>query len=366
MFPMLSDYWNNYMKFLLFIFTLLVFLPQSVVAKVSKIDELKPLVKAKTQVMVLATTHLRTVKTPLSFEDMAPVIKKLSSFSPTAIAVESLRPIDIFTMELRGEDYEQVLSQFVGKDFLRLSENARESLQLSTMDAMKKLNTALDRKEFTHSWHQQVLMLATAANDKPTALLHYAYLKTHANSNMSKLNTSVTNYFATLFERNNEIKLLAINLALQLKLVTLESIDDHLDKDQYMALMPKLVPSFKKSIYIDVVKNSDYVKKPMQLTQQAVETGNWLALYEWINNESYQAQVLDIEWRAFVDKDLEIVPAIARVALWEVRNLNMLSHIMRVVSKHSGDRVLVIVGASHKPFLDEYLSKMIGVEVVDF
>ncbi|MGB0899161.1 MAG: DUF5694 domain-containing protein [Psychrobium sp.] len=354
------------MKQLLLIFALIGLLPKGVAAKASTIEELKPLVKAKTQVMILATTHLRAVKSPLTFDDLAPVVKKLNAFSPTAIAVESLRPIDILTMELQGEAYTQVLSQFIGRDFLDLSVDVRKSLQISAIEAMNELNESLDKKSFTNAWHQQVLRLATAANDKSTALLHYAYLSTESKPDMSKLSEPLIEYFEALFERNNEIKLLAINLALKLKLAKLESIDDHLDKDQYMSLVPKLIPSFKKSTYIDELKNSDYVKKPMQLTQKATENGDWLALYEWINNEPYQAQVINTEWRAFVDKDLDSVPAIARIALWEVRNLNMVSHIMRVVSDHSGEKVLVIVGASHKRFFDEYLSRMIGVEVINF
>ncbi|WP_412514758.1 hypothetical protein [Shewanella indica] len=42
----------------------------------------------------------------------------------------------------------------------------------------------------------------------------------------------------------------------------------------------------------------------------------------------------------------------------------MSSHIMRVVAANPGGRVLVIVGASHKVFLEQYLANMLGVKLI--
>ncbi len=37
---------------------------------------------------------------------------------------------------------------------------------------------------------------------------------------------------------------------------------------------------------------------------------------------------------------------------------------MRVVAANPGGRVLVIVGASHKVFLEQYLANMLGVKLI--
>ena len=341
---------------------ILCFIGLAVSASESKIDGIKPLVKSPTQVMVLGTTHLRQVKQPLAFNALSPVVNKLKSFSPHAIAIEALRPIDVLAMQLQQDQYKNVLSQFVGDDFLILSSKINETLGTSSIAAMKQLKIALEENSFERIWHERIIGLATAAKDKQTALLHFAYIA-HLKSSLSD---ELKDYYSDLFAKNSEIKLIAINLAMKLKLTTLQPIDDHLDKDQYMKIMPKLIPSFKKSTYINILKESEYSKKPAELSHMAVENGDWLALYNWVNSDKYQRQELNVEWRAFIDKDLEPAPAMSRIAMWEVRNLNMVSHIMRVVADNPGGKVLVVVGANHKVFFEDYLSSMIGVEIVDF
>jgi hypothetical protein len=54
-----------------------------------------------------------------------------------------------------------------------------------------------------------------------------------------------------------------------------------------------------------------------------------------------------------------------RVAAWETRNLRMAAHIREASAAHPGQRILVIVGSAHKPYLDAYLRLMSDVEVVD-
>lgn len=52
------------------------------------------------------------------------------------------------------------------------------------------------------------------------------------------------------------------------------------------------------------------------------------------------------------------------VAYWEVRNLRMASNIREVMMARPGMRVLVVVGASHKAYLEAYLNQMHDVRIV--
>ena len=53
------------------------------------------------------------------------------------------------------------------------------------------------------------------------------------------------------------------------------------------------------------------------------------------------------------------------VGYWETRNLRMASNIREVLGKQSGLRMLVVVGASHKGYLEAYLNQMHDVRIVD-
>ena len=312
--------------------------------------------------MVLASAHLRAIKEPISFADMGSVVDKLYKFSPDAIAIEALRPIDILTMRMNSLAYESVVNQFVGQEFIELSERIQQELSLTALEAHVELTKHLDKQLFDQAWHEQAIKLAIASYEKHTALLHYAYLQ----SIKSELAKPVETYLAKLFNSNNEIKLVAINVAMKQKHARLYPMDDHLDKDQYLALMPKLMPSMKKSEAAKKIGTSEYVTKVKTLMKQGAETKDWDSLYSWLNGREYQHQVLNDEWRLFLDKDLAVEPALARVALWEVRNLNMVSNIMRLVADNVGGEVLVIVGANHKVFFESYLRNMIGVELVQY
>jgi hypothetical protein len=53
------------------------------------------------------------------------------------------------------------------------------------------------------------------------------------------------------------------------------------------------------------------------------------------------------------------------VGYWETRNLRMAANIRDVMGLQPGIRMLVIVGASHKAYLEAYLNQMHDVQVVD-
>ncbi|MFL6660271.1 MAG: DUF5694 domain-containing protein [Massilia sp.] len=53
------------------------------------------------------------------------------------------------------------------------------------------------------------------------------------------------------------------------------------------------------------------------------------------------------------------------VGYWEVRNLRMASNVRDVLSTRPGSRMLVIVGASHKGYLEALLHQMHDVRIVD-
>jgi len=349
-----------------FIFTILIAVllsPNMVYAK-QPIQDVKEKVKLTTDVMVLATTHLRSTKTPLDSESLTPIISKLQMYSPTAIAIEALRPADIISMINGADEYKSVLSQFVGDSFLSLANKEQKSLALTPNQAITKMNVLVSSTSKVNEQREQIIRLAVAAYDKNTALLHWQYLT--ETSTATKLSSALQLYLKDLSSQNNEVNQIAISLAIKSGVNRLYPIDDHLDKDLYPEVIEDLMPFFKKSASISELRKSEYFSKPMKLQEQAVKTGNWLALYSWINSETYKEQVINDEWRLFIDKDLPVKPSLARIALWEVRNLNMVSNIMRVVSKNIGGKIVIVVGANHKVFFDDYLSRMVGLNLVQF
>jgi hypothetical protein len=53
------------------------------------------------------------------------------------------------------------------------------------------------------------------------------------------------------------------------------------------------------------------------------------------------------------------------VSGWEIRNLRMVANILETFRERPAVRVLSVVGASHKPYFDQWLGQMQGVQIVD-
>jgi len=84
-----------------------------------------------------------------------------------------------------------------------------------------------------------------------------------------------------------------------------------------------------------------------------------------INTEEWGRDRVDVHWKELLRRPTPKDVGPARVAIYETRNLHMVAQIQRMVSQHPGGRVLVVVGASHKPLFDAYLRQMMGVKVLE-
>jgi hypothetical protein len=90
-----------------------------------------------------------------------------------------------------------------------------------------------------------------------------------------------------------------------------------------------------------------------------------LDTYRMVNRpESGRAQA-EMEWMRMIERPTVGDVGRIRLAGWEVRNLRMIANIRQAMSGHPGGRVLVLVGAGHKPWFDAYLRVMPDVRIVD-
>jgi pheromone shutdown protein TraB len=53
-----------------------------------------------------------------------------------------------------------------------------------------------------------------------------------------------------------------------------------------------------------------------------------------------------------------------RAAMWEARNLAIAARIRAETAAHPGGKVLVVIGAAHRPFIEAYLASMMDVQIV--
>ncbi len=94
-------------------------------------------------------------------------------------------------------------------------------------------------------------------------------------------------------------------------------------------------------------------------------SADMLELYRFINLPETQRQTIKADFRSSLGQQTPELYGRQYVAGWEVRNLRMVANIRAACATRPGARVLNIVGASHKPYYDAFLSLMPDVELVD-
>jgi hypothetical protein len=107
-----------------------------------------------------------------------------------------------------------------------------------------------------------------------------------------------------------------------------------------------------------------YIINMKDRERHAIEAGDLLPYYEWLNDPVTLQGDFDFQWAPFLDKDDESHFGKTRLALWEQRNLLMAANIARVLAEYPGKTAIYIVGSSHKPFIDAYFETAHWVEVL--
>jgi hypothetical protein len=154
----------------------------------------------------------------------------------------------------------------------------------------------------------------------------------------------------------------AAALAVRLGLERLHPADDQTDGDLALARMPALEAAWPR--IAGALDNPDS-RRVRETTAKAAEPGRLLDVYREMNTPAFGEADVRGQWRAYLALDLPEDIGRRRVIQWETRNLRMAAHLREATAETPGGRVLMIVGAAHKPWLDAYLARMHDVEVVD-
>ena len=152
-------------------------------------------------------------------------------------------------------------------------------------------------------------------------------------------------------------------MAQRLGLQQIGHIDDHLDdQDRYQHLMSDLVNQIGTA-KLKEVTNSPFYKDSQPQLESAAAKGDLLPYYLFINSQDYSTQDIDLQWGIFLRTNLPSRLDRTRLILWEARNLEIAAHIREVMALFPGKRMIVIIGAAHKPFLNTYLRSMMDIRI---
>lgn len=323
----------------------------------------------RTRVLVLASAHLSMVGDKFAAEALDSLIEGLKRFRPDVVCVEAMPPSVIAAMEARPAVYGQVVQQ-LARERTEVGQQARKSLGLTRDEAMiesgrvvSRLRDAGDDAE-RRTLRARLVMLFLAADEIWSAVLQWSVLASTPGSAGEVPPDGILTFLDARLRDKNEIVTVGLRVAREVGLERIGHIDDHLDTDVFLQIAAPLSAELAAHPLVKAAAESPLYRDSQARLLEACERGDLLPYYRFINSDDYLRPDVATQWLLFLKTRLPSGNDRARLALWEVRNLNIASHIRRESALRPGGRVLVIIGASHKPFLDAYLSRLMDVQVV--
>lgn len=323
---------------------------------------------AATEVFVLGTPHLSGVADRFEPSMVDALIAALDDFGPDAIAVEKISGRQAAAMERWGGRFDRVAERFAGA-FLYHGNRIQEDTGWSWSEANRRADSLLavarsDSAALDAERRLTLIRSLTAAYRLPSATLHWKSLAPEERSAQDVLPDTTAADLNTRLDAANEVYSIGMRLAHERGLQRLYPIDDQTEKDRVAEVFPVISTAIGDSIRA-LFKTHPVFRRADSLEQAGLDAGTLLPMYRYVNQETVGRANVKLQSGTLLDADLSDAAGDRWVALWQTRNLHMVGHIQRVIAQHPGERVLVIVGSSHKLFFDVYLRRMMGVQVVE-
>jgi hypothetical protein len=309
----------------------------------------------RTQVLVLGTVHLSELPAGFDAKALNPLLDRLAGFKPEIITIEALS----------GEECDLALRHPAkyGSDYCAATELAKTATGLDVPAAMVAVDTLM--KTFpakpTPAQRRQLAAFFLAANDRASAYVQWLQLAPAQQRSGDGLTETLVTMLGEISQRNNENYQIAARLAARLGLQRVFATDNHTGDN--IAYTDK--DAFGREVMAAWGAGRGAFDQREPQVQALTKAADLLPLYRYINEPAHLQVLAEVNVSAALRaKSTAGYPQIW-VSGWDIRNLRMVANIAETFREKPGARVLSVVGVSHKPWFDQWLGQLQGVDVVD-
>jgi hypothetical protein len=310
------------------------------------------------EILVLGTMHLSQLPHAPNPALLDPLITRLARFKPDVITIEGLSGEQCDT--LRRFD---VQHGGAWKDYCWDMTDVEKASGLSVSAAMSEVDRTLASwpENPTAAQRRHLAMLFLAAGDRASATVQWLRLTKSERHAGDGLTDSMVEMILRKGKPPNENYAIGAALAARLGLERVYPVDDHI------ADGPDLGPDYAKAIQAawnsgpEPAVRSAYKRYEANLRTSA----DLMGYYRFLNAPATQRATIASDMGRAAREPSPQHYGRQYLAWWESRNLRMAANIRSAFGNKPGARVLVIVGATHKGYLDAYLGMMQGVRLVD-
>ncbi len=325
--------------------------------------------RLQNEIMVLGTAHLAAFRDWLEPAQLDGTLDVLARFAPTRIAVERMPPDEIaLLLERRQHDpvAGKVIDQFA-RAIVTHGAALQAALGIDRIEAARQAGAMLADSGAALDETARVALVALllAAYEYDSAVLQWSYLAPSARAETDGLPDEVREALDRRLQGRDEIVLLVHPLAHRLGLQRLYPVDSQYEGVRTLALPEQALGEASQQAWGDAWRASDAWRRIEAAQVQARESGDLLDFYRTTNSEQGQGDDAE-QWIGWLDQSRADGIDRFRYAMWELRNQRMAAYAMDAAASTVPERVLFVVGSSHKAYIDRALAPQLGVSLVQF
>jgi hypothetical protein len=319
----------------------------------------------RTRVMVLASPHVSGAPDTFDPAVLEPLLQRLQAFAPDFIAIEALSGESVDMLWRHRAVYPGVANTYGAFiDIMAAAGRAGTGLDLAEAEAEARRTLSAWPSGPTPAQRRRLAAVFASAGDPYSALVQWWRLEPAERKPADGLGRTLADKLNQQDRSRNENDVIGVRLAVRLGHERIHSIDDHAADDLVIPQGEDL-EAFVSQPWFQAVIEDPAFKRLSQASQALTTPQQALATYQMLNAPETGRIDADGQWLTFINRASVNDVGRRKVAEWEARNLRQAAHIREVTALKPGARVLVIMGSSHKPWIDHYLGMMMDLEVVD-
>lgn len=313
---------------------------------------------APNDVLVLGTPHLTHLPAAFQPAGLRILNERLLDWKPRIIAIEMLSGPQCAFMRQYRQRYQETVATYC-----RDPAPAQAATGLDVPAATAEIDRLLASWPAapTPSQRRHLAAVFLAGGEPISALVQWLRQPEAERHAGDGLDATLVAALEKLRNGRGEDALIAAPLAAALGLERVYGMDDH------TADAPDADPKAYGEAIMKAWDNPATTKLreiDKQLRGNLADSEGVMALYRAFNAASRHRILYDSDFGAALKEGSLQQFGRGYVAYWETRNLRMASNIREAIGNLPGSRTLVIVGASHKGYLEAYLNQMHDVHIV--
>lgn len=311
------------------------------------------------EVLVLGSPHLSNLPPSFDPANLRLLNERLAGWRPQAIAVEDLSGAQCDFLRRYPQRYQDTVKSYCWDP---APAKGATGLDVPAATAEAERLLAAWPAAPSPSQRRRLAAVFLAGGERASALVQWLRLPEAERRTGDGLDMALVERLNKQASQRNESYLIAAHLAARLGHERVYPMDDHTadsESPDQKAAGEAIMKAWDNPATAQRTRTDDALRARLGTPDDV------LAMYRTYNAAGQAKLAFDSDFGAALEEPSPRRFGRNYVGYWETRNLRMAANIREFLGAQPGIRMLVIVGASHKGYLEAYLHQMHDVRVAD-